>query len=1095
LRLLVLSSLRFRYLVVALAAALMFFGIQTLGHEKVDVFPEFAPVSVEIQTECLGLSPSEVEQLVTVPLENALQGVPGVYQVSSESVPQLSAIFLYFKRGTDVLQARQLVQERLAAASPTLPSWASPPALYPIVSATSRVMQIGVASNALSPLELSTLAQFTIRPRLLHVPGVANVAIWGEKRKEIVVQADPGRMVPDGVSLGQLMDAADNAVDAGLLTFTSGHAIGTGGFVETPNQRLGVRNVQVITTPAQLASVPVARRGPRALTLGDVARVGYGHPPLVGDAVVNGGSGLMLVVEKFPGANTLEVTNGVEQALRALSPGLPGIHIDSHIFRQSSFIHTAIDNLGFAVVLGCVLVVFVLIAFLVQWRAAFVSLLAIPLSLVAAGIVLHAEGATINTMILAGFGVAVGVVVDDAIIDMENIVRRLRLWRARGKRTTPLSLLLAASLEVRTAILYATLINIVAVLPVVFVGGLTGSFFQPLAVAYALAVLASMLVALTVTPALAMILMPSSKLEASDPPLIRSCKRGYAGLLRRVLRRPRWALLAVAVAMATGAVVLPSLGEDLFPTFQEQYLLMHFDTSPGTSLPEMKRVVAGLQQRLLRIPGVTHVGAHIGQALLGEEIVGPEFSEQWIALAPGTNVDKTAAAVRAVGASFPGTYTDVTTYLHERIDETISSTSEDIVLRILGPNFGTLQRLAHTVTGSLQDIPHLVDLHPQSQGFQPQIQETVNAPVAARYGLTPGDVRRDAAVLIGSQEVGEIATGGIPLGVSVWSTAAVRGSLSQLSRLLIDTPGGGHVPLGRVATLSVNSTPSGIARINGSNKIDVLGNVSGSNLSSVTSDVRARLARIHLPLGYGIHLVGEAAERAAAQDRLIKMGIAAAIVILILLQAAFGSALLATLMFLTLPVALVGGVLAAWGAVGTISLGALVGFFAVLGIAARNGILMISHLQDLERDEDEPFGIELVMRGASERLTPILMTALATALALAPMVIFGNRPGQEIENPMAIVILGGLATSTLMNLFVIPALYLLFAGPKGGRADGHSEIRVRRLTPPSPHMPPEPEKPPVPVLPGAVIRRGRLPRVITRIQLYFSAHPGARRTG
>ncbi len=1034
-RFVVSTALRFRYMVVAAAVALMFFGGQTLGHQKVDVFPEFAPITVEIQTECLGLSPSEVEQLVTVPLENALQGVPRVYETDSESVPQLSAIFLYFKKGTDVLQARQLVQERLAAAAPILPSWAAPPSLYPIVSATSRVMQIGLSSKTVSPLDLSTIAFYKVRARLLHVPGVANVAMWGERKKEILVEADPKRMVPQHVSLNELMDAADNAVDAGLLTFATGHAIGTGGFVETPNQRLDVRNVQVITTPQQLANVPLAVRGSRTLTIGDVADLVYGHPPLIGDAVVNAGPGLMLVVEKFPGANTLDVTRGIDQALAALAPGMHGIHVDSHIFRQANFIHTAIHNLAFAVVLGCILVVFVLLAFLFEWRAAFVSLLAIPLSLGAAAIVLDAEGATINTMILAGFGVAVGVVVDDAIIDMENIVRRLRQLRARGKRVTPLSLLLAASLEVRTAILYATLINIVAVLPVVFVGGLTGSFFQPLAVAYALAVLASMVVALTFTPALAMILMPSARLGPSDPPVISRVKRVYTALLAPVVRRPRWAMGAVVVAIVAGAIVLPNLGQDLFPSFKEQDLLMHFDTKPGTSLPEMVRAVTRLQKRLQQIPGITHIGAHIGQALLGEEIAGPEFSEQWMTLSPHANLGKTENAVRAAATSFPGTFVDLTTYLHERIDETISNTSEDLVVRILGPDFGTLQRLSAQVTNALNGTPHLIDLHPQSQGYIPQIQETVKAAVAARYGLTPGEVRRDAATLIGSVEVGEIATNGIAVGVSAYSTPTTRQNLSDVNRLLIDTPSGGTVPLGRVASLVVNSTPSDITRVDGSNKIDVDANVAGDNLSAATSSVQSRLARIHLPLGYHVELLGEGAERQEAQNRLLLMGIGAAIAILFLLQAAFQSVRLATLMFLTLPVALVGGVLAAWIAVGSISLGALVGFFAVLGIAARNGILMISHLQHLEREEGEPFGLGLVMRGASERLSPILMTALATGLALAPLVIFGDRPGQEIENPMAIVILGGLATSTLMNLFVLPALYLRFGGISRPRAE------------------------------------------------------------
>jgi Cu/Ag efflux pump CusA len=899
-RFIIANSLRFRYLVVGAAAALMFFGLQTLGRQKVDVFPEFAPVTVEIQTECTGLSPGEVQSLVTVPLENALQGVPGVDEVESESVPELSAIFLYFKGGTDVLQARQLVQERLATAASTLPSWASPPAMYPIVSATSRVLQIGLTSKTLSPLDLSTIATYKIRPRLLHVPGVANVAIWGNRTKGIEVQADPSQMVANRVSLNQLMAASADAVDAGQLTFTSGNAIGTGGFLETPNQRLNVRNIQVITTPRQLAEAPLVRRGARTLTVGNVARVQNGAPPLIGDAVINGGPGLLLVVEKFPGANTLHVTRGVDRALAAMAPGLRGIQIDSHIFRQASFIRTAISNLAFAVLLGCILVVFVLIAFLFQWRAAFVSLLAIPLSLAAAALVLDAEGTTINTMVLAGFAVAVGVVVDDAIIDMENIVRRLRLWRAGGRRTTPLRLLLAASLEVRTAILYATLINIVAVLPVVFVGGLTGSFFRPLALAYALAVLASMVVALTVTPALAMILMPSARLTAGDPPVVRTSKRAYTALLTPVLRHPRWALAAVAASLAAGVLVVPNVGEDLFPSFKEPDLLMHFDTKPGTSLTEMTRLVTRLQQRLLAIPGVTHVGAHIGQALLGEEIAGPEFSEQWITLAPGTDVAKTEAAVRAVEASFPGTFTDLTTYLHERIDETISTSSEDLVVRVVGPDFNTLQHLASVISDKLKGTPNLVDLHPQSEGYIPQVQETVDTAAAARYELTPGAVRRDAAALLGSVEVGQILANGVPLEVRSFSVPTTRRNLTDVSRLLIDTPGG-HVPLGRVASLTVNSTPSDITRVNGSSKIDVLANVSSSDLDGVRQAVLSRLAHVRLPLGYHVELLGEAAERQTAETRLLEMGVAAAVAILLLLQVAFGSVKLALLMFATLP--------------------------------------------------------------------------------------------------------------------------------------------------------------------------------------------------
>ena len=430
-------SLRFRYLVAALAVGLLFSGVQVLGHEKLDVFPEFAPVSVEIQTTCLGLSPQDVESLTTVPLEAALQGVPGVGDVQSYSEPQLSAIYLYFRSGTSLLHARQLVQERLQTTAPTLPTWCDPPQMYPIVSATSRVMQIGFTSDTISPVELSTIAQWFIRPRLMSVPGVANAAIWGVNPRQIMVEGDPALMRAHRVTLDELMSTAADAVDTTEVRYTTGAAVGSPGFTETPAQRLDVADIQPIQTPAQVAQVPLETGNGKLITIGQVAKVTWGYPVPTGDAVVDGGHGLMMVVEKFPGANTLQVTRGVEQALAALAPGLRGIGVDSSIFRQAAFIETAIHNLSLSVILGCILVVFVLLAFLFQWRAALISLLAIPLSLATAAIVLDLTGSTINTMVLAGFAVAVGVVVDDAIIDMENIVRRLRGWRAHGRPVDP----------------------------------------------------------------------------------------------------------------------------------------------------------------------------------------------------------------------------------------------------------------------------------------------------------------------------------------------------------------------------------------------------------------------------------------------------------------------------------------------------------------------------------------------------------------------------------------------------------------------------------------------------------------------------------
>jgi CzcA family heavy metal efflux pump len=1033
-RWIVATSLRFRYLVAGLAVALLYFGVTLTGAQKLDAFPEFAPVSVEIQTNCLGLSPSQIEALTTVPLEAALQGVPGVYDIRSDSEPQLSAIFLYFGKGTDEMHARQLVQERIQATAHTLPSWCDVPQMYPIVSATSRVMQIGLSSKTVSLMDMSMMAQWQLRPRLMDVPGVANVAIWGEKPKQLMVEADPALMARNHVAMDDVMTVASNAVDAGELGYTSGAAVGSLGLVQAPSQQVDVHNIQPIVTPRQLARVPLSVQPGKVLDLGDVANVTWGYPPLIGDAVINGGPGLMLVVEKFPGANTIDVTNGIDKALSATAPSMPGVQVNNQVFRQASFIEIAIHNLSQSVLLGCVLVVFVLLTFLFQWRAALVSLLAIPLSLAAAEIVLIATGATINTMILAGFCVAVGVVVDDAIIDMENIVRRLRAWRAAhpglgGRVISPFHVVLAASLEVRVAIFFATLINIVAVIPVMLVGGLTGAFFAPLALAYGLAVLASMAVALTVTPALGLILLRNARLKETEPPAVRALKRGYSSALSRALRAPAYAYGAVAVMLLAGGFAYPHMGEDLFPSFREPDFLMHFVTKPGTSVTEQQRMVASLQGQVLKVPGVTTAGSHIGQALLGEEVSGVNFSETWMSLAPGTNYDATVNRLRTIADSYPGAFSDVQTYLHERIDEVLTNgTTEDLAVYLEGPDINTLATLGNELSARMAELPGLNDVQPAPLEFIPQADVTVNTAAASRYGLTPGDVRRAAAIMMASEPMSEIAYHDQMVIVAAWTTPATRDSVTALERLPIDTPGGGHVALGQVAAVAIVPTPSQIIRDQGTRMQEVDANISGTDLGTAAGEVQALLKTFKLPAGYTASLQGEAAERASAEHRLAWLGLGALVVILLLLQAAFRSWRLALMLMITLPMALVGGVLAAWGGLGTITLGALVGFFTVLGIAARNGILMIAHFRHLEAEEGMPFGRDLVVRGASERLSPILMTALATALALVPLILYGDQPGQEIEFPMAIVILGGLATSTLLNLLVLPPLYLLVAG-------------------------------------------------------------------
>ena len=1029
-RTLVASSLRYRWLVVFGAVAMMFFGSTQLRDTPVDVFPEFAPPRVEIQTKTLGLSAAEVEEFITVPLEQNLAGVPGIDVIRSTSVEQLSSITLIFERGTDWLKARQLVQERLATVAPSLPSWAAPPFMMQPLSSTARTLKIGLSSEKYDLIQLSSIVRHKIRPRLLRVRGVANVGVWGNRKVQRQVQLDPRRMAKYGVSVDRVTAVTADALDAVLLTHSAGSTVGTGGFIDTPNQRLAISHVLPIAQPSDLAEVGFEAPDGTQLRLSDVADVVTDHPALVGDAVVNDGPGLLLIVEKFPSANTLEVTRGVEEALEQLRPGLAGIEMDSTIFRPATFIEVAIENLTRALLIGCLLLVLVLIAFLFEWRTAFISLVAIPLSLMAAAIVLALRGATVNTMVLAGLIIAVGVVVDDAIIGIENIWRRLRQNANEGSPRAVASIVLEASLEVRSPIVYATLINVIVVVPIFFMEGLSGAFFAPLALSYALAVFASMVVALTVTPAMSLILLRRTRLERPDAPLVRWLKRGYGGLLSRLIGKPFPAYAAVAATAVIGIAVVPLLGQSLLPNFKERDFLMHWLTKPGTSLPEETRISVKACQELRLISGIRNCGSHIGQADFSDEVVNVDFGENWVSVDPDADYDKALASINHVVEGYPGLFRDVLTYLRERVREVLSGSSHAIVVRISGPDLEVLRKEADEVANELSGVKGLVDLHVELQENVPHIEVETRLDAAARHGLKPGDIRRAAAILMQGLEVNDIWKPSRVFDVTVWSTPETRRSLTSIRQLPIDTPDGGLVTLGEVADVRVAPTPNMIKRENISRRIDVTADLSGRDLGAVVKDVERGIARVDFPRGYHAELLGESAERQAAQRRLRWLGLAAAIGVFLLLVVAFASWRLAMLFFLTLPMALVGGVLAAWLTGGTLSLGSLVGFFTVFGIAARNGILLINHYQHLEETEGEAFGPGLVLRGAIERLSPILMTALATGLALLPLLVFGNLPGHEVEYPMAVVIVGGLVTSTLLNLFLVPVLYLRFAKPR-----------------------------------------------------------------
>jgi CzcA family heavy metal efflux pump len=1019
-------SLKFRLFVVALAVAMMLVGITQLRNIPVDVLPEFAPPYVEVQTEALGLSAPEVEELVTLNLEELLNGTPWLQTMRSTSVPGLSSITLIFQPGTDIIRARQLISERLSLAY-ALPNVAQPPVILPPLSATSRAMIVGLSSQQVSTIEMSVLTRWTIRPALLSVPGVANVAIWGMRDRQLQVQVDPAKLRTKHVTLDQIVSTTGNALWVSPLTFLNASTPGSGGWIDGPQQRIEVRHVLPIASPKDLAQVNV--EGTK-LTLGDVAAVVEDHQPLIGDDILNNSPGLLLVIEKFPGANPQEVTRGVEAKLAELQPGLSGIQIDTNIFRPANFIDMATGNLTWSLLIGFLLVVLVLLAFFYHWRIALISMVVIPLSLVVAGLVLYLRGSTMNVMVLAGLLIAVTIVDDDVILDVENIMRRLRQHHQEGSDRSTASIILEASLEMRSAMIFATLIILLALLPIFLLGGVSGTFFQPLVISYALALLASMVVALTVTPALCLLLLRNVPLERRESPLLRWLQRGYEGLLGRIIRSPRPAFLTVGALVVVGFSVLPFLGQSLFPTFKEKDFLMHWVTTPGTSHDEVVRITTQVSRELRTIPGVRSFGSHIGRAVQGEEISGINFAENWVSIDPAANYDTTVGAIRNVVYSYPGLYHDVQTYLNERIDEVLVGSSDQIVVRIYGPDLGVLRSKADEVRRALSQIKGTIDVHTELQVDVPHIQVEVDLIKAQQYGLKPGDVRRAAATLVAGTEVSDIHRDGKVYDVMVWGTPRTRDSLTNIRNLLLSTPNGGTVRLSDVASVSVLPTPNLIARENNSRRIDVGLNVSGRDLGAVVSDVQQRLSAIEFPLEYHAELLGEYQERQAAQQNLLLFGIAAAIGVFLLLQAALGTWRLATLAFFTLPSALVGGVLAAFATGGVISMGSLVGFFTVFGVAARNGIMLINHCQHLERHEGEPFGLGLVLRGARERLAPILMTALAAGLALVPLVIFGNIPGQEIEYPMAIVILGGLVTSTVLNLFVVPSLYLRFGKKK-----------------------------------------------------------------
>ena len=948
---LVQTALRLRVAIVAAAVVLMVAGIRSVRQAPLDVFPEFAPPRVEIQTEGPGLSSEEVETLITVPIENALNGILGVNTIRSTSVLGLSSVVLYFETGTDLLQARQLVQERVATLTGQLPVVSRTPVILAPLSATSRVLKVGLSSEKLSQVELSTLARWTIRPRLMAIRGVANVAIWGQRDRQIQVLVDPERLRDHQVTLDQVVRATRGAVTPAA-----------GGFIDTPNQRLAVTHIPTVYVAEDLRRVPVTYRNGAPLELGKVADVVEGFPTPIGDAVINDGPGILLIVEKQPTGNTLDVTRDVEQALKALRPALADVDVDSTIFRPATFIEMSIDNLQQALFFGCLLVAAILAVFLLEWRTALISLTAIPLSLITAAVVIHLWGETINTMVLAGLAIALGEVVDDAIIDVENIARRLRLNREAGSPESPFQVVLKASLEVRSAVVIASLIVVLVFVPVFLLEGLAGSFFRPLAASYILAVLASLLIALTLTPALCLILLRGRAVQRSDPGLLQALKRGYRSFLLKLLDRPRRSVAALAVIFVVTALAVPFLGEEFLPDFQEYDFLMHWVEKPGTSIDAMFRITVQASKELRAIPGVRNFGAHIGRAEVADEVVGPNFTELWISLDPSVAYQQTVAKIQEVIDGYPGLYRDVLTYLRERIKEVLTGESAAIVVRLYGPELEILRPKAQEVAQAMGRVPGVADLQVEQQTLIPHVEVRVLEDAARRFGLSSGELRTAAATMIQGAKVGEIYDEQKIFDVTVWGVPEVRHDLGALRDLRLDTPSGANIPLRDVTDIRIAPTPNSITHENGSRKIDITCNVRDRDLGSVAREIEEAVLGVEFDHGYHPEILGEYAARSQARNRLLLLAGLCLFGIVVILYSDFQSSRLALLLVLSLPFALVGAVWSAYLSGGVLSLGSLVGFVTVIGIAARNGIMLVSHYQHLQREEGEPFGPELIRR-------------------------------------------------------------------------------------------------------------------------------------
>ena len=1011
-------SLHNRPLVLLASAVLLLWGLYTTLRVEVDVFPDLNAPTVVVMTEARGMAPEEIERVVTFPVEAAVNGAAGVRRVRSSSTTGFSVVWVEFDWGTDIYIARQIVSEKLAVVRESLPPNAGDPTLGPQSSILGEIMIIGLTADTTSLQELRAIADWTIRPRLLSTGGVAQVAVIGGEIKEYQIQLDPARMKYRGVALDEVLPAIEGM-----------NQNATGGVHYEYGNEYIVQGILSTSDVEELGKAVVKRIDRVPVLLADVADIRVGNrSPRLGLASERTTPAVLITVTKQPNTNTIELTAKLDEALRELRQALPGdLRVSADIFRQSRFIESSIANVRDALLEGALFVVVILFFFLMNGRVTVISLVAMPVSLLAAVLALHALGLTINTMSLGGLAIAIGSLVDDAIVDVENVYKRLRENRARpeGERHSSLRVVFDASAEVRMPILNSTLIIVACFLPLFFLSGMEGRMLVPLGIAFIVALFASTIVALTLTPVMCSYMLASPRGADREAFLPRVLKRGYGKTLAGALRHRAWVLAVTGLLLAGAIVLMTGLGRSFLPAFNEGSLTINCTTLPGISLEESDKMGRLAEQILLEVPEIQTVARKTGRAELDEHALGVNVSE---IEAPFVLADRSREAfmadVRHRLSALSGVSVEIGQPISHRIDAMLSGTRANIAIKLFGEDLAKLHATGSRMKEAIEDVPGVVDLNLEQQVERPQLQIIPRRELLAKYGVTLPEFSEFISVVLSGRAVSSVREGGKNFDLVLKAGDDSRSTIETIGELMIDTPEG-KIPLHHVAEIRAAAGPNTISRENVQRKIVLSANVAGRDLAGVVRDIRAAIDRkVTLPEGYRVEYGGQFESEREASRILYLASLVSILLVFLLLYNQFRDASLAWIIMLNLPLAIIGGIASISLSSGIISIPAIIGFISLFGIATRNGILLVARYQRLQDEGLSP--LESVTRGSLDRLNPILMTALCSALALVPLALRGDLPGNEIQSPMAKVILGGLLSATLLNGYVVPVAYLIF---------------------------------------------------------------------